>query len=185
MERFLALLGEDVGPIAVTPDTLFDGVKMESARSTLRRTAIVLAGRIPTDAEYESIRTGNTSSLRKAIRGLMSGSQFHDFLIRAANDRLLTDRSTGDVIDEFHGHFPNLANKHYRLNLKASGTDDHMDHDASRRWQRAVQYGFRRAPLELIAHVAETDLPYTEILTANYIMANPVAAEAYWSHNQI
>ena len=35
------------------------------------------------------------------------------------------------------------------------------------------------APLELIAHVAENDLPYTEILTANYIMANPWSAAAY------
>ena len=42
-----------------------------------------------------------------------------------------------------------------------------------------VQHGARRAPLELIAHVVENDLPYTEILTADYIMANPMAAGAY------
>ena len=42
-----------------------------------------------------------------------------------------------------------------------------------------MQHGFRRAPLELIAHVVESDLPYTEILTADYIMANPMAAAAY------
>ena len=34
-------------------------------------------------------------------------------------------------------------------------------------------------PLELIAHVVENDLPYTEVLTADYIMANPEASEAY------
>ena len=33
--------------------------------------------------------------------------------------------------------------------------------------------------MELIAHVVENDLPYTEILTADYIMANPMADEAY------
>ena len=37
----------------------------------------------------------------------------------------------------------------------------------------------QRAPLELIAHVVENDRPYTEILTADYIMANPMAAAAY------
>ena len=42
-----------------------------------------------------------------------------------------------------------------------------------------MQYGFRRAPLALIAHVVENDRPYTEILTADYIMANPMAAKAY------
>ena len=46
-------------------------------------------------------------------------------------------------------------------------------------WEEAVQYGAVRAPLELIAHVVENDLPYTEIMTADYIMANPQAAEAY------
>ena len=48
----------------------------------------------------------------------------------------------------------------------------------------AVQYGIRRAPLELIAHVAENDLPYTEILTADYIMANPLAALAYGANTR-
>ena len=42
-----------------------------------------------------------------------------------------------------------------------------------------MQFGARRAPLELIAHVVENDRPYTEILTADYIMANPWAAAAY------
>ena len=42
-----------------------------------------------------------------------------------------------------------------------------------------MQHGARRAPLELIAHVVENDRPYTEILTADYIMANPWAAAAY------
>ena len=179
MERFLSLLGEDVGQVTITPDTLFDGVKMESARSTLLRAAIIIAGRMPTDEEYGSIRTGGMTSLRTAIRGLMEGPEFHEFLIRGANDRLFTDRATDDVIDEFHSNFPILANEHYQLSLKASESGEKADHDAAHYWRMGVQHGFRRAPLELIAHVAETDLPYTEILTADYILANPLAAEAY------
>ena len=42
-----------------------------------------------------------------------------------------------------------------------------------------MQYGVRQAPLELIAYVVENDLPYTEILTADYVMANPWAAAGY------
>ena len=56
MEEFLELLeGEEAGPIAITPANLFDGVKMASRRNILRRAAIIFAGRIPTDQEYESI----------------------------------------------------------------------------------------------------------------------------------
>ena len=179
MERFLGLLGEDVGPVAVTPATLFDGVEMESARSTLRRAAIVFAGRVPTDAEYESVRIGGMASLRAAIRGLMEGPEFHEFLIRASNDRLLTDRNVAEAIDDFHGNFPNLANKRYQLGAAARDSDAPSDHQALRQWQAGVQYGFARAPLELIAYVVENDRPYTEVVAADYIMANRLAAEAY------
>ena len=53
MQRFLGLLGEDVAPPApVTVETLFDTVLMASPRKTLRRAALIFAGRIPTDEEY-------------------------------------------------------------------------------------------------------------------------------------
>ena len=173
MERFLGLLGEDIGPVTITPKTLFDGVKMESARSTLRRAAIVFAGRIPTDAEYESIRTGGMTSLRAAIRGLMEGPEFHEFLIRAANDRLLTDRELVNHTIGNDGHFVDYDNEYYRLNEIEPYGREHY------RWETRVQYGAGRAPLELIAHVVENDHDYREILLADYIMANPFSARAY------
>ena len=43
-------------------------------------------------------------------------------------------------------------------------------------------FGVRR--WNLIAHVVENDRPYTEILTADYIMANPWAAAAYGASTQ-
>ena len=174
MERFLTLLGEDVGPVGITPDTLFDGVKMESSRSTLRRAAIVFAGRIPTEEEYESIETSGLASLRAAIRNLMGGAEFHEFLIRGANDRLLTDRD--ELVLDNDGYFVDFDNKHFELATTAAETGDHYE---QRLWGQRVQYGVRRAPLELIAYVVENDLPYTDILTADYIMANPWSAEAY------
>ena len=174
MERFLALLGEDVGPVAITPDTLFDGVRMEPSWKTLRRAAIILAGRIPTDEEYESIKTGSLASLRVAIRNLMEGPGFHQFLIRGSNDRLLTDRDDIQgvgVIDPIFGYFVEYNNlNHGKLVAKDP------NHGT---WRGNVDYGIARAPLELVAYVVENDLPYTEILTADYIMANPMAAEAY------
>ena len=177
MEQFLGVLeGDGSGPSAgITPTTLFDGVRMEPRRSTLRRAAIVFAGRVPTEEEYASISTGGVASLRSAIRGLMTGPGFHEFLIRASNDRLLTDRDDtvidGTATDSFVD-FSNLYYETVRDHYDASGPDPW-------RWYMRVQYGIRRAPLELIAHVVENDLPYTDVLTADYIMANPLAAAAY------
>ena len=176
MERFLELLGEDVTPAPVTPQTLFDTVKMAPTPRVLRRAALVFAGRIPTDAEYAAAHGGG-EALRSTIRGLMTGSEFHEFLTRAANDRLLTDRNIRQIIDHNVGrYFVDFANETYRRSEAAHRIGKPGQyHD----WNQRSQHGFRRAPVELIAHVVENDLPYTEILTADYIMANPWAAAAY------
>ena len=178
MGRFLSLLGEDVGPVAVTPDTLFDGVTMESARSTLRRAAIVFAGRVPTDAEYEFISTGGMTSLRTAIRELMEGPEFHEFLIRASNDRLLTDRELINHTIGNDGYFVDFDNEFYRLNEIDPYGPEHY------RWESRVQFGAGRAPLELIAYVVENDRDYREILLADYIMANPFSGRAYGAETE-
>ena len=175
MERFLGLLeGEAVAPIAITPANLFDGVKMESWRSTLRRAAIVFAGRTPTEEEYTSIRGATVSEFRAVIRHLMEGQAFHEFLIRASNDRLFTDRDARVI--SYFDRFVDFTNRRYELAVaaQASGDDTELG-----QWELAVQYGIGRAPLELIAWVVENDLPYSEILTAGYVMANAQAAEAY------
>ena len=87
MERFLGLLGEEIAFAEVTLETLFDTVVLASPRKTLRRAALIFAGRIPTDEEYAAVEGGDQSALRATIRGLMEGPQFHEFLIRASNDR--------------------------------------------------------------------------------------------------
>ena len=176
MERFLALLSRGSAFPSLAPETLFDTVVMASPRKTLRRAALIFAGRIPTDEEYAAVEAGDESVLRAAIRDLMTGPEFHDFLIRGSNDRLLTDRNDGYVLDNNEGYLVELTNEAYRRRQAAyAGGNLRPYYD----WMDRVQHGARRAPLELIAHVVENDLPYTEILTADYIMANPWSAFAY------
>ena len=177
MERFLRLLGEEIVPVPLRPENLFDTVVLASPRKTLRRAALIFAGRIPTEEEYEAVEAGDESVLRATIRGLMEGPQFHEFLLRASNDRLLTDRPDPMIIDASAAtEFVEFSNEDYRRVKAADASGNFREYYD---WKDRVQFGFRRAPLELIAHVAENDLPYTEILTADYIMANPQAAAAY------
>ncbi len=181
MERFLRALGGDVTG-GLSPATLFQGVTMATAERTLRRAALLFAGRLPTQQELSSVRYGGEASLRRAIKGLMTGPGFHDFVVRAANDQLLTDRDRSNVIGTAEVRFVDLTNKRWELAQEgvANGyADNPRRYPPYRFHERAVQYGIARAPLELIAHVVENDLPYTEILTADYIMANPMAAKAY------
>ena len=174
MERFLGKLDADVVPAAITVETLFDPVRMAPLRKTLRRAALIFAGRIPTEEEYASIYTGPTA-LRSTIRNMMTGHEFHDFIIRGANDRLLTNR-TDHIINANFGQFVDFTNENYAQREAANESGDFQPYS---RWVETMQHGFRRAPVELIAYVVENDRPYTEILTADYIMANPFAARAY------
>ena len=112
MQRFLGLLGEEIATAALTPETLFDTVIMASPRKTLRRAALIFAGRIPTDAEYAAVEGGDERALRATIRGLMTGPEFHEFLIRASNDRLLTDREY-EIIDP-DGYYVDFTHETYR-----------------------------------------------------------------------
>ena len=181
MERFLRALGGETTSGLLSPDTLFDGVTMASPRKTLRRAALLFAGRLPTQAELASVSHGGESILRRTIRGLMTGPGFHEFLIRSSNDRLLTDKERPSVVPNNEPRFVALTNKRWELADEAirNGYERPGLYPPYRFYERAVQYGMARAPLELIAHVVENDLPYMEIMTADYIMANPVAAAAY------
>lgn len=174
--RFLDLLRREMAAVSASAESLFDGVAMASPRTVLRRAALLFAGRTPTAAEYEYIESGTDDVLRGAIRNLMAGPRFHEFLLRGANDRLLTDRYVDENTLENRGHFFHFDNKYYRLRGAAVHNGEHRQFNE---WHNAVQYGVARAPLELIAHVAENDLPYTEVLTADYVLANRLAKESY------
>ena len=175
MQRFLGLLS-GVGAMADVPpqSSKTDAVRLAPTRRTLRRAALIYAGRNPTDAEYAAVQGGDKAALRSTIRDLMTGPEFHGFLLRGSNDRLLTD-GIGWVINPT-AHFPDFANQEYDHKKSARAKGNEREY---RKWIDRVQYGFGRAPLELIAYVVENDKPYTEILTADYIMANSWAARAY------
>ena len=177
MEWFLRQLAGDAGSVtaSLTPRTLFDTVVMAPDWKTLRRAALIFAGRIPTDAEYAAVENGDEQALRTTIRGLMQGPEFHEFLIRGSNDRLLIARRSGDLSN--NPSLVELTNEDYRLSVDVyKGVITQREHWD---WLGLVEHGIRQAPLQLIAYVAANDLPYTEILTADYVMANAWSAFAY------
>ena len=85
---------------------------------------------------------------------------------------MLTDRDTY-LIDANEDELVEFTNLYYSKAMSGISADELSS------WYWDVQYGMNRSPLELIAHVVENDLDYREILTADYIMANPQAAQAY------
>ncbi len=177
LQEVLELLTTGSSSGSSNDSDFFAGVELLSAQATLRRAAILLAGRAPTEAEYASVATADDTDLRAAIRGLMAGDSFHDFLLESSNDRLLVRGTNDGNFLDGGGIFPNFIN--HRIDLQLADLDRGLSwsYDLAR-FINGVDRGLRDSPLELIAYVVENDLPYSEILTADYMMANPIATWA-------
>jgi len=147
--------------------SLFDGVELLDNVSTLRKASLLFAGRLPEEAELLAVNSGGEDDLRLTIRSLMEGDGFEQFLLEGANDRLLTQAfrfNPFSVVNRFF--YPNSM-KYYQ-----SG----RDFSESR---RMTAQALAEEPLRLISHVVMSERPYTEILTADYIMVNPFSADVY------
>lgn len=148
----------------------WQNVSLLSADLTYRRALLLLTGRVPELREMQNLESATESELRDAVLQQLRGEGFHDFLVTAANDRLLTDKffSRGmEVLQD--SYFPEIASRGYAAGLEQSQEAT----DAYWRWRRGVEIGITRAPAELIAYVVENDRTFTEIVTADYMMLNP------------
>lgn len=143
---------------------------------TLRKASEQLVSRLPTLEEFQLVAANGSAGLAAAIAGMMEEDAFHDRLQEIFNDYLLTDK--------YHSRNGSEAA------ISLLSNDDFPD----RRWfdpgkdKRGDAYnllrvqtndGVAREPLALISHVVANDLPFTEILTADYMMMTPYSARSY------
>ncbi|MFO0590757.1 MAG: DUF1592 domain-containing protein, partial [Polyangiaceae bacterium] len=144
-----------------------DGVTLMTPADTFRKAAINLAGRLPTADEEKKVTTDD--ALVAGLDGLMKEEIFLERMREMFNDSFLTDRwdRGGDalyIISE--DDFPKIKE------IRDSG-------DYSNAQKRAISRAIAREPLNLIAHVIKEDKPFTEILTAPYVVANPFNGLVY------
>jgi hypothetical protein len=175
---------------AIDARTLTTKLTLNSASQTLRQAALLLAGRLPTDSELNNVTEDN---LKAAIRGLMTGDNFDQFLMEAANDQLLTmkwasSRTPGLSALNGENFYPQVNQRIQPLEdardaLVNSGTatDEQIQLANTAVWE-AHQYtnrGLAEEPLRLITHVVKNERHYGEVLTANYIMVNPFTNDVF------
>ncbi len=142
----------------------------------LRRAAQQLVGRLPTLEEFGLVTNSGDTGMRQAIQGMMNEDEFYIRLSEVFNDYLLTDKyhsrngSEAAIGLLSKDDFPNRR-------WFDPGKDNRGDNYSSLR--RATNDGVAREPLELINFIVANDLPFTEILTADYMMVNPFSARTY------
>lgn len=183
LSTFIQLVADCTDCVGSDYSDFFRDVQLASPKQTLRRAALLLAGRLPSQAELDAVETADDAALKQAVVALMEGQGFHNFLTRGANDRLLTDAFLSEAsgvflsaTDAFEGFYPVLTNKVFE-----EGGEEVEPSEEFEDWYESFYVGTARAPLELVAYVVENDRPYTEILTADYLMQNRQMAEVYRS----
>lgn len=149
---------------------VFDKVTVASYEETLRKAAMVLGGRLPTDTEIVQVRQNGETALSGILDQLMTEPNFYDHLKDIYNDFILTDRYIG------YGAYV-LSEEIYPNALWFQQYEN--DPELGERFWYYTNYGVGREPLELIAHVVRENRPFTEILTADYLMVSPYSARSY------
>ena len=152
------------------------GLELLQAKETLRKAALSLVGRLPTDDEVARVESGGEEALREVLGDMMREEAFYDRLKEGWNDLFLTDRYVPgsraiDLLDT--ADYPNRT--WYQPPEGTEGVDPAEVNRLRGLTNRAVA----REALELVAHVVRNDRPFTEILTADYRLVNPFSAKTY------
>ncbi|MCA9071341.1 MAG: DUF1592 domain-containing protein [Planctomycetaceae bacterium] len=182
LERFVQRVTREPGKIeGVANNNLppfFEGVDMLSPKRLLRRTTLSLAGRLPTPEEIAAIEKEGLNAMDSLLEKLMQEEAFYDRLKEAFNDILLIRGYDG-------GAEGALSYEHFKDRLWYQKLDpgklsyQHPKKKAYYELVKNYREAMLREPLELIAHIVRNDQPFTEIVTADYIMVSPYTAKGY------
>lgn len=164
----------------------FDGVVMLDNRKLLRRVTLSLAGRLPTDTEFAGVGKDGLKALPPILDAVMKEDAFYDRLREGFNDIFLTLGIDGNADQTClsYEHFDKTRHWYQRHDLS------HIkDENERRRAGYKLAADYRKALLgesmKLIEHIVRHDKPFTEIVTADYIMVSPYSARGYGVFDEV
>ncbi len=176
----------------VTPP-FFDGLQMMSPRRLLRRVTLSLAGRLPTKTELQAVEQGGLESIDGVLDKVMQEDAFYERLQEAFNDILLTRGYDGSGEGALsYEHFPKRLWYQDRDPRKGLSDEEKKklpySHPKMRAYTKLIadyREGMLREPLELLTHIVRNDRPFTEIVTADYLMVSPYTARGYGVYDEL
>lgn len=141
-------------------DTVSEGLQLLDHDAALRKSALVLLGRLPTEAELASV--SSEGSFRQTLRTMLDAEGALDkFVYRAAHETFLSNGAA-------------RANSGQGIRKE----DFPVLESLSRNEMRVVSDTIRKEPVYLLQHIVDQDKPWTESLTADYTVLNAELAKA-------
>ena len=163
----------------------FHSVKMLDDRQLLRRITLSLAGRLPSNSELDTIAGQGLKALPTILDTVLKEEAFYSRLREGFNDIFLTV-GYDDVPENAlsYEHFSTTRGWTQKFDLS------HIKDEKDRRqagYKLANDY--RKAmlgePMKLIEHIVRNDKPFTEIVTADYIMVTPFTSRGYGIYEEL
>ncbi|RYD26949.1 MAG: DUF1549 domain-containing protein, partial [Verrucomicrobiaceae bacterium] len=177
-------LGSGNGANRNAPD-FFEGVTMVDDRQLLRRLTLSLSGRLPAAEELAMVKQEGLKALGPVLDQVMKEEAFYERLAEVFNDIFLV-RGYDDGAESAltYEHFEKTRHWTQKHNL------DHIADEKERqkaRYKLADDYreALLREPLELVKYIVRYDRPFTEIVTADYIMVSPYTSRGYGLHEEL
>lgn len=162
-----------------------EGVELEDVSKSLYRTSLSLTGQLPTDAQLAQVESAGETGLSQAIDTYMTTDAFYDRLMEIFNDVLHQDKylpneDALNLLDS--GDYPERRwHRDLGLDTSMSGPERDLYY-----WLRnSTNDAVSQEALRLIVHVVKNNRPFTEILTADYTLANRYSAQAYGVQGQV
>lgn len=160
----------------------FDGIVMLDDRKLLRRVTLSLTGRLPTDSEHAAVASRGLKAMPELLDAVMNEDAFYDRLREGFEDIFLTlglEETDASSIPLSYEHFGNTRHWFQDKDLVKHIADEKQREEAHRKITRDAQTAIRGEPMKLIEHIVRNDRPFTEIVTADYIVVTPYSARCY------
>ncbi len=163
----------------------FDGVAMLDDRRLLRRVTLSLAGRLPTEAEFAAVGRGGLKAFPALLDALMREDGFYERLREGFEDIFLT---TGyDDVPETALGYENFKDRLWTTYGKPEELPEFFKGLTDKKEITKARYKltdvYRKAllgePMKFIEHIVRNDRPFTELVTADYIVVSPYTARGY------
>ena len=164
----------------------FAGVTLLPPKQLLRRVTLSLAGRLPTEAERTAVASKGLNALPGLLDSLMKEAAFYDRLREGFNDIFLTVGLDGnpEATVLSYEHFTKT-----RLWTQKHDLSQIADPKARQKARYKLDADYRKAlldePMKLVEHLVRHDRPFTEIVTADYILVTPYTARGYGIFDEV
>ena len=163
----------------------FDGIAMLDDRRLLRRVTLSLAGRLPTAGESSAITAQGVKALPALLDALLKEDAFYDRLREAFSDVFLTvgiDDNAETVLS--YDHFEKTRLWYQKHDLSGIA-DEKKRTQAGYKLANDYRKAIEGEPMHLVEHIVRNDRPFTEIVTADYIMVTPFSARGYGVYEEV